>query len=423
MASISHDKKTGRRTIQFVARDGKRKSVRLGKLNKKQAETAKLFIEDLVACSVSGGSPKGTTAEWLADLPDTIRRRIERTGLISPRERIVCPTLAEWLQWYVESRRDVKEATRLHYKQVRGDLLGCFPGSKRLDAITAGDADDFRIYLHDKGLAEGTIRRRCGRAKQFFKAALKRKLISENPFADIKCGNISNPERFYFVSDAEIEAVIDACPDVEWKAIFALARYGGLRCPSEVLGLRWQDIHWDRLRFTVRSPKTEYQGKSSRVVPLFAPLHAILLEAFEQAAPGAVYVVERYRDTRSNLRTQAHRIIRKAGLEPWGKTFQNCRSSRETELVETFPIQTVTAWLGNSPQIAAKHYLQVREEHFTKAVQNPVQSASVSGRTQSHAETSDSGEPYVCGDMQKETTLCGNTESYDAPRVGLEPTT
>ena len=49
MASLSHDKKTGRRTIQFVARNGKRKSIRLGKVTSKQAGTAKAFIENLIA--------------------------------------------------------------------------------------------------------------------------------------------------------------------------------------------------------------------------------------------------------------------------------------------------------------------------------------------------------------------------------------
>ena len=29
--------------------------------------------------------------------------------------------------------------------------------------------------------------------------------------------------------------------------------------------------------------------------------------------------------------------------------------------------------MGNSPKVAQKHYLQVTEEHFEKAVQNPVQ--------------------------------------------------
>lgn len=94
MASISHEKKTGRRAVQFVGGDGKRRTVRLGKASKRQAETAKGYIEDLVACKTTGTAPKGTTAEWLAGLPDVIRGRLERVGLVEPQERRECPTVA-----------------------------------------------------------------------------------------------------------------------------------------------------------------------------------------------------------------------------------------------------------------------------------------------------------------------------------------
>lgn len=43
-------------------------------------------------------------------------------------------------------------------------------------------------------------------------------------------------------------------------------------------------------------------------------------------------------------------------------------ASRETELAENYPIQVVTDWIGNSPEIAMKHYLQTTEEHFARAV-------------------------------------------------------
>jgi hypothetical protein len=66
----------------------------------------------------------------------------------------------------------------------------------------------------------------------------------------------ANPERLCFVSREESQKVLDACPDAEWRLLFALSRYGGLRCPSEHLALRWGDVDWERSRFTVRSPKT-----------------------------------------------------------------------------------------------------------------------------------------------------------------------
>ncbi len=38
-------------------------------------------------------------------------------------------------------------------------------------------------------------------------------------------------------------------------------------------------------------------------------------------------------------------------------------------MVEDFPVHVVTEWLGNSPDIARKHYLQTHEEHFQRAVE------------------------------------------------------
>ena len=92
-----------------------------------------------------------------------------------------------------------------------------------------------------------------------------------------------------------------------------------------------------------------------------------LLEVAEQAEPGRVFVIERYRGLGKNLRTHFNRIVERAGLEPWGKPFQNMRSSRETELCEKFPLHVVCKWIGNSVPVAKKFYLQVTQEHYRQA--------------------------------------------------------
>ena len=187
-----------------------------------------------------------------------------------------------------------------------------------------------------------------------------------NPFEELESASVANKERRYFLSRQDARKVLDACPDAEWRLLFSLARFGGLRTPSETLLLRWSDIHGDRI--TVTGPKTErFEGKGSRVIPLFPELRPYLEEAFEQAEPGAEYVITRYRRANSNLRTQLQRIIKRAGLKPWPRLFQNLRSSCETELAASHPIHVVTAWIGNTPEIARKHYLQVRDEDFDRA--------------------------------------------------------
>lgn len=149
-------------------------------------------------------------------------------------------------------------------------------------------------------------------------------------------------------------------PDTQWRLIFALSRYGGLRCPSEHLALRWEDVDWDRARMLIRSSKTEHhEGGESRQIPLFPELLPYLRDAFEEAEAGAVYVITKYRDSNCNLRTQLLRIIKRAGLKPWPKLFQNLRATRQTELCERWPEHLVCAWIDNSRPVARKHYLQV----------------------------------------------------------------
>ncbi len=66
----------------------------------------------------------------------------------------------------------------------------------------------------------------------------------------------------------------------------------------------------------------------------------------------------------ANLRTQFERILKRAGIEPWERLFQNLRASSETELANEYPLHVVTAWLGNTEKVASKHYLQVTDAHF-----------------------------------------------------------
>ncbi len=243
--------------------------------------------------------------------------------------------------------------------------------------------------------------------------------MASNPFADLKAAVQGNPKREYFISPAEAQKVLDACPDAEWRLIFALARVGGLRCPSEIMGLTWGEG-----RFTVHSPKTEHHpGQESRQAPLFPELVPHLQEVFEQAEPGTEYVITRYQQSNSHLGMELRRILRRAGLTPWPKLFQNLRSTRQTELTERFPLHVVCAWIGNSQAVAMKHYLQVTDEHFRQAVRNPVQQPAASARNGLQPAQGDSGEPAICGSLRGIADTCKDADTTRVGDTGLEPVT
>ena len=381
MASIARDR-NGRKRILFVAEDGSRKTIRLGKTSLKQAEAFKIKLEALIAGRITG-SLDDETARWIAGLPDGIHGKLAAVGLLTTRAASASATLGRFLAEYTDSRADVKVNTQLVYGRTVKHLLKFFGADKLLREITSGDADAWRAYLlkcagrqPGRSLAENTIRRMSGVARQFFRAAQRRKLIADNPFSELKVFVSGNPAREYFLSRQDADKVLDACPDAQWRLIFALARYGGLRTPSETLLLKWTDIDWARGRMVVHSPKTErHAGGDSRLVPVFPELYPHLLAAYEQAEPGTQYVITRYRKSGLNLRTGLMRILHRAGLQPWPKLWQNLRATRQTELTQVWPEYVVCAWMGNSRLVARQHYLQVTDEHFRQAAQNPAHAA------------------------------------------------
>lgn len=253
-------------------------------------------------------------------------------------------------------------------------------------------------------LAPVTVARRCTCAKQFFRDAVRRKLIAENPFDDVCGGPKANAENAHFIDQATIAKVIDACPNAEWRLLVALSRFGGLRIPSEALTLRWCDVDWAESRMMVHAPKTEHhEGKETRIVPIFAELRPYLEDVFD---PAADYVLTSLQheagqrgDWRSvNLWTPFEKIVKRAGVTQWPRLWHNLRASRQTELEERFPSHVVCAWLGNSEKVARNHYLQVREVDFQKATQKATQHTLECVGTASHGVTTNAktlGKPRV----------------------------
>ena len=402
MASISKAA-GGKRRILFVASDGKRKTIRLGKVSQRNAEQLKFRVERLLEAELTGHAMDADTARWVAELNERLADKLARVNLIPKAKRQAAMKPGPFLDDYLARRIDVKPATKEIWKQVVRNLKDHFGGDRELPTITEGDAEDFKMHLIAEELASTTVHKRLQFARMFFRAAKKRELIVANPFAEVTAKAATRPDRQHFINTQETTRLLAVC-NPTWRMIVALARYGGLRCPSEVLSVRWQDVDWETERIVVHSPKTAHHtGKGSRTIPLFSELKPILCEAFELAPEGAEYVVDgEYRKAANtpsgwrncNLRTQFERLSKRAGLKPCPRLFHAMRASRETELAKDYPIHVVTAWLGNTPRIAMKHYLQVTDDDFERAAQggaqvaqNAAQHAHVSLRTHSQETT------------------------------------
>jgi integrase len=266
-------------------------------------------------------------------------------------------TLGEFMERFFATLTG-KPSTRISYSNVRRNLEQYFGSVRLLSGISTADADGWRAWMveHEK-LATPTISRRVIAARTMWHKAIRWKLVSENVFKGVKTGHQTNEARKFFVPRVVIDRLIDDAPDTEWKVIIALARYGGLRVPSELYALRWGDVNWDRGAIRVPCPKlAHHESLAYRTVPLFPEIRMHLLNLFEEADAGAEYVITKHRLGCQNLRQQLERHITRAGMAAWPKLFHNLRASRETELMREYDLATVCKWIGNSPAVAAKHY-------------------------------------------------------------------
>jgi integrase len=369
-----------------------RQTVRLGDVSEKIANEAKARIEALETAKLTGTPLDRITAAWLDAIHDSIYEKLARVGLVEPRQTIEVEdwTIGRLLADKLATRDDVARRTEICHEYSKKKLLEFFGKERLLSTIHEHDADEYRRWLLTKH-AQATVSREVKRSRQFFKVAVRRRLIAANPFAEVKAGTQANPSRKHYVSRETVEAVIAACPNHDWRLIFALARYGGLRTPSELEELKWSDVNWERGRFTVHVPKKAHiAGQETRVVPIFAELRPYLEAAFDAADDGAVYVVPRARGGR-NLRRYADQLIERASVKKWPKLFNNLRASCETDLMRRYPAHVVHAWLGHSATVAEAHYLQVTDADFEAAsqpvsipaqhpAQNPAQSGADSKR-------------------------------------------
>ena len=377
MASIIN-RPNRHRWVQFYDGEGKRQTIRLGQVTKKNAEEVCRRVEALIAAKTSGDSLDASTAGWVRNLEGKIRDRLAKLDLVEPKLRKIA--LGDFLDDYIEGRSDVGSGTLETYDKARRNLVGYFGRDRTIDTITKSDATKWRVYVATKSnareknrttLADSTVRRRTGKAKQFFDAAIEAGYIETNPFSHLPSTVHANEARQHFVERETIEDCIAAAPDARWRLIIALARFGGLRCPSELTTLRWSDVDFAAGRITINAPKTKrHRSGGRRVCPMFPELRPYLEDFYELAEPGSVRLFPNVK-TATNLRQRMEAIIERAGHVQWPKLFQNLRASRETELLALYPAKDVTAWLGNSVPVAMKHYAMARKETFEAAATKP----------------------------------------------------
>jgi hypothetical protein len=234
VASVVNDP-GGRRRILFVAHDESHKAIRLGKCDRKSAEGIARHVEALLTARIGGQPFPRDTAVWLGGIGVGLKEKLARVGLVDEPSRLTTGDyLASWLA--DKSAAGFKPTSLRAWGQTVGDLTGMF-GEKALVALTHADGESFRADMQGRGLRPTTIHKRLGHARAMLEDAVRLGRIPANPWHHVRHRGGDPSERRVYILVADAERVLAQCPNVWWRPLVALARFAGVRVPSEALSL------------------------------------------------------------------------------------------------------------------------------------------------------------------------------------------
>jgi len=95
----------------------------------------------------------------------------------------------------------------------------------------------------------------------------------------------------------------------------------------------------------------------------------LLDKRYDEAAIGDQYVLPMLQGrSDASLRKVLQRAIETADVKPWPRLWHNLRGTRQNELLEAgHKRKAVCSWLGNSADIADKHYEKCTEADWQRA--------------------------------------------------------
>jgi site-specific recombinase XerD len=345
--------KTGQGNWQLnFSLDGVQKTLYLGKrYTESSSERVSKLVTEIVDIRNRGDSLTSDQYKKILLLPNRIQKSLHRLGLIVVDKGL---TLQEFFDKFIETKRGMKAKTRKFYRDWFKRFFHYFDTKMLVSSINKDLATKFIDCCNDN-LSLCTVSRGVGACRTIFDYAVTLGILGDNPFKyivrDCKATNIS---RQYYVERKMITKILEKCNDDRDRLIIVLARFGGLRIPSEIQKLRFCD-------FTDKVIKIHEDTKTgSREVPFFREIK----EVFNRLSgkPQELVFPDRYGKNWYPWQMLSD-CIERAGFERWEKLYVNMRSSCITDMDAIgYPEKALDAVFGNSVEVRRAHYLQLQKE-------------------------------------------------------------
>ena len=172
--------------------------------------------------------------------------------------------MQNWLESY---KYNIEENTYDSYCTVVNKITNYFSGKNiKVKDLKPKHIQDFYNSLYKKGLSPNTVLHYHANIRKALDIAMKLEIIPSNP-AD----RIERPKKSQFIGDFynidELEKLFSACKNDPLEIVILIASFYGLR-RSEVLGLKWSSIDFEKNIITIKHKVIQRNAKKNRSMVL-----------------------------------------------------------------------------------------------------------------------------------------------------------
>ncbi|MEL7500042.1 MAG: site-specific integrase [Planctomycetota bacterium] len=197
------------------------------------------------------------------------------------------------------------------------------------------------------------------------KFAVERGYCDFNPFTSLPSKSMVNADRNQHIERDQVLSAMDYCLVSDTRLSLAMARFAGMRTPSELRTLKWEHVDLDRGQLVVLDSKK----KRYRVMPIFDIVRDELNRQRSHSGDSQYVASKLFRDNSdSDNYNRIKKAIRRSGQLCWMRLRQNLRSSCENDLLEIFPERLVAEWVGHSVGVSRDHYQKQRDKTYKDAI-------------------------------------------------------
>ena len=185
------------------------------------------------------------------------------------RKQTVREYMTEWMERH--GAANLRPSTQASYRSHINNHIFPYIGDVFLNQLSPAMLDDMYRQLADKGLSPSSVKYAHRIMGVALEHARRYHYISSNPARDIltKFGKQGKTPDPYTVE--QMRRLLSIVTGTEWELIIVLGGLYGLRL-SEILGLRWRNIHLDNDRFGVVEQLPFQVPADTTIIPEMAPV-------------------------------------------------------------------------------------------------------------------------------------------------------